>query len=273
MAVSFCLRTLNTKGGTCFQSRKVLVTIPVLNTFNKTTRHIMGLFNPLSIIRDWLRIAKENPLFWYNILLIQGTVLIAIVFPGPVIDHTPSDFRIRAWGMALQLVGALTVWRDLTESAGSLGRPSFRHNTMAWMKRLAFGRPVVIGSACLPIVINVVGRGTTGRRDTPPSGAPIEERVAVLEYNLGQLEGDVDRESQRITTLDIGLQERIQEETSAREIGDSQLKMTLHDTVIGNYASLVFGAVWVVFGIVISALAPEIAKIVAGQWPQVWAAI
>lgn len=233
----------------------------------------MGPFSPLAVIRGRLRVAKENPLFWYNILLIQGTVLIAIVFPGPVIDHTPSDFRIRAWGMVLQLVGALTVWRDLTESARSFGRPSFFHNTMEWMKRLAFGNPVATGSACLPIVINVVGSGTTGRRSTPPAGAPIEERVAVLEYNLGQLDGDLARDSQRITTLDIHLQERIQEETTARKIGDSQLKKTLHDAVIGNYASLVFGAVWVAVGIVISALAPEIAKIVAGKWPQVWAAI
>lgn len=230
----------------------------------------MASFSPLVFIRGRLRIARENHLFWYNLLLILVTVLVVAVFPGPVIEGTPSDFRLRAWGMLLQIIGALTVWWDLTESARKFGRPSFLQNTRNWLKRLVFGGAVATGTASLALQITVVGGGAKGRRDTPSGGAPLEDRIATLEHNLNQIDGDLDNAKKRMTDMEVSLQKSIQEEATLRAIAVGQLKQNLHDAVIGNYASLVFGAAWVVVGIIISALAPEIAKTAAGQWSMVF---
>jgi len=230
----------------------------------------MGSFSSLKFFRDRWRIAQENPLFWYNVLLALGTILITVVFPGPVFDNGPSDFRIRAWGMALQLIGALTVWLDLTESARNFGRPSFYLNTVTWLKRLMYGNAVVTGATRLPIRIKVLGSGLSGRRDIPPADAPIENRVAAMEYNIQQIDSDLANAFNQMTTMETSFANSFQKEVTAREVADSQLKKKLHDAVIGNYSSLAFGAIWVAVGIVISALAPEIAKIVAGQWGLVW---
>jgi len=128
----------------------------------------MGPFKPLRFIRRWLRIAWENPLFWYNLLLIGVTAIAVWLWPAPIVDNTPSDFRIRLWGMALQIIGALTVWHDLTDSARNFGRPGFVANTLAWMKRLVSADAIAVGSISLPLQITVIGGGAKSRRDSPP---------------------------------------------------------------------------------------------------------
>jgi len=74
------------------------------------------------------------------------------------------------------------------------------------------------------------------------------------------------RESKRVTAVEISLTDKIEKETTLREVAHNKLQQSLQDAIVGNYAYLVFGAFWVVVGIIISALAPEIAKTMAGQW-------
>lgn len=225
----------------------------------------MGSNSFLGFFRSRLNIAKQNPLFWYNLLLIVGTAVFIWYVPAPIVNKTPSDFRIRLWGMALQIIGALTVWYDLTESARKFDRPGFAANTISWLKRLVSPRVIASGSIVLPLEITVVGGTGTGRQAPPDEGASIEERVATLEYNLKQIDSDIERASQRMTTLEITISDKIQKEATLREISHNQLNQRLQDAIIGNYAYLVFGAVWVAVGIIISSLAPEIARVVAGQ--------
>lgn len=226
--------------------------------------------SPLSFVQGRFRVAKENPLFWYNLLLIFGTASAIWLWPAPVIDNSPSDFRIRSWGMLLQLIGAYTVWRDLSESARKFGKTSLLSNTIEWLRRLIFGHAHVIGAAG-SIQINGSGSARAkSRRAQPPDGSPLESRIETLEYNLSKVDEELSQAFQQISDTENRLKEQIKEESRKRDEAHKELQKDLHEAIVGNYATLVFGAAWVGVGIVVSALAPEIAKVVAGPWAPVW---
>lgn len=211
------------------------------------------------------RIARENPLLWLSLILAIGTAAAVWFWPAPTIENTPSDFRVRTWGMVLQLIGAYTVWRDLSQSARRFGKASLLANTIDWAKRLIRGRGhVVSGSLTAQFNISGSGRGTI-RQPTPPAGAPIEARIETLEYNLSKIDEELSSAFHQIAETETKLREQIVEESRKRDSAHKELQNDLHEAIVGNYAALVFGAFWVAIGIIISAWAPEIAKAVAGQ--------
>uniref|UniRef100_Q47HX4 Transmembrane protein n=1 Tax=Dechloromonas aromatica (strain RCB) TaxID=159087 RepID=Q47HX4_DECAR len=226
----------------------------------------MGLSSSLSIIQGRFRIAKENPLLWYSLLLAAGTVTAIWYWPAPVTDSNPSDFRIRLWGMVLQLIGAYTVWHDLTESARKFGKTSLLANTIEWAKRLIFGHGHALGGVCATTDNVCFGGRATSRRPQPPDGSPLESRIETLEYNLSKVDEELSQALRQITDTKTKLKEQIKEESKKREEAHKEIQKDLHEAIVGNYATLVFGAFWVAIGILVSALAPEIAKAVAGQW-------
>lgn len=230
----------------------------------------MGFSSPISFVQGRLRIAKENPLFWYNFLLLAGTATAIWFWPAPITDNTPSDVRIRLWGMSLQLIGAYTVWHDLTESARKFGKTSLLANTIAWAKRLIFGHGQAVGAICATTANVCFGGRATSRRPQPPDGSPLESRIETLEYNLSKIDEELSQAFQEITNTESKLKDRINEESRKREEAHKEIQKDLHEAIVGNYATLVFGAFWVAIGIVVSSLAPEIAKVVAGQSLAVW---
>ncbi len=233
----------------------------------------MGVNLVVGFFRMRLAIAKENPLFWANWALVAITYAIVIAWPGPITPSGPSDFRIRVWGMVLQGLGALIVWYDLTDAARHFGRAGFIANTEAWLRRLVSKGGVVVtvsGAAA----IGAYGKcRATARRAMPPDGSPLAARVDVLEHNLGKIDDDLAQACRELDQVEARLAARIKAESSQREASHQEIRQRLHDSMVGNYAQLVFGAAWAIVGIVISALAPEIAKTIAGQWSTVRAAM
>ncbi len=232
----------------------------------------MGSFKPLNFLRSKWAWAAEKPLFWANLVLIGGTLLWVFVYTGPVTETGPSDFRLRTWGMVLQLLGAVTVWRDLTDSARKFGKGDFLKSTWEWLKGCFFGRNITlqIDSAAH---FHAGGSIRMTVRSVLPPNATLEARIQALECNLAEIDKGLGEANKEIRAQTAKLKEQLGEESKKREEAHKELQKDLHDAIVGNYTKLAFGAAWVFVGIVVSAWAPEIAKIVAGQWPQVWAAV
>lgn len=226
----------------------------------------------IQFVRIRLQIANENPLFWANLVLLGLTIGFISLWPSPITEAGPSDFRLRAWAAFLQLTGAGIVFWDLTASARDLERPGVLANTFKWFKRLVKGYEVVSGTMAGSIVFSGKLFGRAGQPPLPP-GAPLADRVKAIEDQITRIDGELSGLFKHIDETETKLAAQISEEASKREAAHKAIEETVKSAVIGNYASLMFGASWAVVGMVISAFSQDIARLGAGQWRIVWAYI
>jgi hypothetical protein len=216
--------------------------------------------------RMWMW-ARDNSLFWLNLILIAVSVLIIFVWPGPMLPTGASDLRLRAWGLVLQLLGIVTVWRDLTDTARRFGKRSFLNSTLAWLRAfLTLG--IAPSSATVETAEASDKVSATVRRPILPN-APLEERVAALEINLSRIDEDLSFACREIDRQGRELTAKIEAERDERNGAIERVKGSLEDAVAGNLATLAFGVAWLAVGVVLATCAPEIVKIVAGQWSEV----
>jgi hypothetical protein len=228
--------------------------------------------------RGWVKAkwawVKRNPLFWANAGLILITTAFVCIWPAPIIDGVASDFRIRSWGLFLQLLGVFTVWLDLTTAARDLGKEGdgFFKNTLTWLRDGMFGyRPIVGTINALVGLAGVEARGKAGRMLSP--NASLEDRITAIEAYIVQVDSNVDAAVQQLGELRQALGAKIREEGDERRRAIDDLRETIGTAVAGNYAVLVFGVVWLTVGLVLATLAPEFAKVAAWQWLSVWRAM
>lgn len=214
------------------------------------------------LLRKWAW-AKKNPLFWANFLLVVISVLL-ILKPGPALASGHSDLCLRIWAMLLQLIGILTVWFDLTSTARMFNKDkaSFLSNTLVWLKSF-FDQSVVImtvtGTAGLPRL-----RARRKERQPLQPNAPLPDRVATLEINVKKIDEDLDAAYQEIDKRADELNARIAAESRQRDRAIREVNTSLEGVATGNFATLVFGVVWLAIGVMLATLAPEIVKIVGG---------
>lgn len=204
--------------------------------------------------------AAENRLFWWNLALVFACVAVIFVWPSP----NAGDFRLKTLGMVLQLIGIATVWFDLTATARDFGKGGIFKRTWKWLRR-GFGPQDVIGSATGISAATMTGKMRPKLRNTIDPTAPLPDRVAGLEAFVGQVDADLDSAYREIDTRAAELNVKLDEERSAREGSISEVKRSLERATAGNYSTLLFGAVWLFVGVVLSTWAPEIAKQIAGQ--------
>lgn len=220
--------------------------------------------------RKWVW-AKEKPLFWGNLGLLAISGLLIFVWPGPPLPTGPSDLRLRTWGMLLQLLGVLTVWFDLTSTARQFGKGGFVRRTLVWLKAF-FGRSVVIEAAGAAIGI-AGGRVRPKVRHPIQAHAPLSDRVAALETNVEKIDEDLDAAYREIDKRAAELDANIKAENAERDRAIREVKTSLEDAATGNFATLAFGVAWLAVGVLLATWAPEIVKIVGGEWGEVWRAL
>ena len=212
--------------------------------------------------------AKQNPLFWWNIVFAATLVAVIWLWPAP----NASDLRVRLLGMVLQLVGILTVWHDLTTAARHFGKGgplSFLARTGKWLKA-GFFRPSAIGVAASFESGCDIFAGRAKVRQPIDRDAALTDRVAALEAIAAQIDADLDCAFRAIDECTGELEAKISTETAAREHSINEVKRSLENTATGNYAPLAFGAFWLAVGVVLATLAPEIALAAAGRWGELW---
>lgn len=209
--------------------------------------------------------ALENPLFWANVTLALISAAFVFFWRSPVVAGVPSDFRIRTWGMVLQLLGAYTVWHDLTSTARSFGKGNFMRHTFEWLKA-AFSRRTVIFASTGMSSGGASSRARMKLRWPVDETLQLEIRVAKLEANFTHLDADVDNLHKEIGESAKDLNSKIRSEANTRAEALQQIEARLADAMTGNISFLAFGAFWIFIGIALSTMAPEIAKLAAGQW-------
>lgn len=216
--------------------------------------------------------AVQKPYTWASLLLAALTFTVIWVWPGPIVNSTPSDTRLRLWALGLQLLGAWIVWHDLTSAGRSFGQPGLFQSHWQWIKDcLGLSKPqhfnLQAGGLHIHATLGAFSGNIVAGVDT------VEGRLQLLEHATKRHGEEAQRDRERVATLEHEMGERLAKESQARSSAVESIQKQLRDVAVGNHGALLFGAGWVAVGTVLSAVAPEIARLVAGQWQTVLQAL
>lgn len=217
--------------------------------------------------RKW-QWAMRNKLFWWNIVLIAASVLFVGFWRSP----GESDFRVKTLGMVLQLIGVGTVWFDLTSTARAFGKSGMLMRTKKWMKDGFSGDAMVmLTGVSAQASASSFGRATV--RCPVDETADQDRRIEALEKNIGKIDEDIGAIFRELDQQSVVAKERAANEEQMRAKAVAEVRRELIEASVGNFPVLVFGAVWLAVGVVLSTWAPEIAKVAAGNWHSVLSVI
>jgi len=211
-----------------------------------------------TIVR-WGAVFMWTPV-WASLMLVAAFVAFGLVWTAA----DGSDFRLRCLAMAYQLIGAYTVWKDLTGSAANFGRESILDSLRRRMAKDArtIGQAVTLQSGAFGNA-----RGTV-RRPVDPAAA-TEARLQAIEANLKHIDADLKDAFSALAATESKLSREIAGAIHQAHEEAQIVAKRLEEVAVGSYETLIFGAFWVGAGTVLSALAPELAKIIAGKWTAV----
>lgn len=222
-------------------------------------------------LRQLARHAGRAPLFWVSVSLAVITFLLLVVWRGPELNGAPSDLRLRLWGMVLQLLGVATVWLDLTGTGRQFGRTGPLREWASWIA--GFFRSQDVRSTHATFVMGKPQVVAHGRAKHGPTTPDLDGRVEALEKNLEALASSIDARQRAIEDRASALAQKtaVEHESLARSLGE--LQGTVSRVAVGNVDTLLFGVAWLAIGVIIATLAPELARIAAGQWSTVFSAL
>lgn len=205
------------------------------------------------VIRKW-NVAKQNPLFWVNFMLLGIVYSVWHFTPSA---HERADLWIRMLGTALELLGVATVWYDLSRTAVSVGREGILRRTWKWLGVLVLNRPVTLNVQSL-FHGSYVTAARVRQRHSAPEGADMLERLAVLEKNLAAVDGELAASWSKIDTVATEMKSALTKEREARDEQIKDVNRRLAEVASGSYALLLFGVVWLCVGLVISGFSTEL---------------
>lgn len=203
----------------------------------------------------WAVIRRGKSL-WGCVLLSLLTIAL-LRMRLPMVGGVQSDLFVRLWGMALQLIGAFTVLKDLTKTASELGQvPSLR----SYIKALVVGLPPINGSANINVESDLCAAYAIVA-GSDMSAQPDAARIAQLEREVkhlhGALQGVVATVTNNKRELAADLKARTEE--LHRLIGN--LDRQLKDSLAGGFSMLTFGVFALVIGIVLTSIPVELATL------------
>jgi len=217
--------------------------------------------------RKW-KWAMQNKLFWLNIFL--GAISLALIYLWPA--PSESDFRVKSWGMVLQLVGVFTVWFDLTSTARTFGKIGMAERTRKWLKA-GFSRDATVMLTGVSAQASASSFCRASVRWPIESAADHARRIEAVEKNIVKIDEDIGAIFRELDQQSAVARERAANEEQMRAQAIAEVRRELIEASVGNFPVLVFGAVWLAVGVVLSTWAPEIAKVAAGNWRSVLSAI
>lgn len=210
--------------------------------------------------------ACQNKSFWVHTGLILLSLPFILLRPA-LVNGTPTDLPLRFWGMCLQLIGAFTVWIDLTTTAEDFGvqRLKFRD----WLRRFKAPPPIegmviAVEEGC---AIQITGHAPT----ITQSGQSPEERLMRMERDVLALNVEVATAREEIKSQKRELSADRDHSAARLNLELESMQGQLKDALVGNYTALRVGAIWLVVGIVFSSIAVEVTNLIhACQLPKFW---
>jgi hypothetical protein len=198
-------------------------------------------------------------LFRANAALICLGGFVVVWVLGYLLSHNLDD-QLRYAAFGLELAGIVVVAYGLYGTLRLFDRPSQSSRFRAWVRSFPRLHPPALevrGSAAFG---GLATAGTGTLRATAPAMASAEDRLRILE-------GELDRVDQRITQFRIDVRtqfaavlQSIDSESRTRQTDLSKLSARLEAFSVGGVDYEVIGLVWLVLGLALANLTPELAE-------------
>lgn len=211
-------------------------------------------------------VGQQKPLWGCVVLTALTWALLRMRLP--TVDGVASDIFIRLSGVVLQLIGAVTVLKDLTKTASDFGEGPSLRKFGDYIKAIFFGPPPINGS----VTINLqTGNCTsTGSLATIHQGIPSNEvRIARLEQAVKSLQGELEKVNATVETNKQEFVHDLKVRTAELRQTIADLNKQLKNSLVGSFSMLSFGVYSLAIGIVLTSIPVELATLVRlGQLPR-----
>lgn len=213
----------------------------------------------LQVVRSF----RDKRLFWSYVTLILITFFCVFGWKPAMAAVKALDTHVRVWGMMLQLIGAGTVWYDLTHTATGFGEGPTLRKLWNHVKSVFVIPPAITGTAS--ITLEGASCVSTGRsRAMANPGHPVEVRLARLEKLMDSVEDEIHgvrgEMAHQKSELTSEIKKRSRElRSEIGEVGDK-----LKQSLVSNVYLLTFGVIWLAAGIILTSIPTEITDF--GVW-------
>lgn len=175
-------------------------------------------------------------------------------------NGSPSDFHVRLLAAVLQLIGAGTVWYDLTHATKEYGEGPSWQKLRAYIKSVFVKpQPTQAGMAWVEGVDTVAAIGKVTVQLDPQR--PLETRMADLESFAQRLDSELGSLQALTVQQKLELTAEIKERTGELRRGVERVESQLKRALIGNFSILNFGVIWLMVGIILASFPAEITGI------------
>ncbi|MDR3574079.1 MAG: hypothetical protein P4L50_09465 [Anaerolineaceae bacterium] len=196
---------------------------------------------------------------WRYVWASAGIIILALVIST---RPNQSEFIIRFTGLILQLLGLGTVIWGISETRALFGLPSFKSQTKDWFTRFpllhrqfvleaGFGSYVMSSGKVRMRVIHNLGPNPT-----------IKKRLEVLEKDIASIYERIDQIQDETDKEFVKGFDQLKQEELSRQGEDSAIREKLEATGTGGVHISLIGAFLIGFGLTLSTLSIEIAKLI-----------
>lgn len=201
-------------------------------------------------ILPWLK--EKRALCWAGIVL-AGVLWFALA-------TNTCESRIRLSGLGLQILGLATVAWGIHKTRKEFGHPPLFSDFVRWLGRFPpLGRPVVGRLQSTPGIVISTGQARGYKTASAKPDATVEERIAALEENIGYIHERIQHTHVEIDKGFASASSALKQEAKMREDEDAATRRKLESSATGGVHIEATGAVWLLFGAILSTAAPEIA--------------
>lgn len=196
----------------------------------------------------------------YHVWLCLAVTAVALLIS---LRPNTAEPVIRLTGLALQLLGVLTIAWGISKTRAMFGRPSIGSNIRAWLTAAPFLRPYH-GSATIRMsaggaTVKARGHATHGAGENPTT----ESRLDALEKNLGVVHQRITGLAQEYDQELRHLASSVKTEQASRVQQVTVVNARLEELGTGGVHISAIGAAWLFVGLVLSTAGPELAKLVS----------
>jgi len=186
---------------------------------------------------------------------ISGVALIwAIIWALGIREQT-----VRIGGLALQVLGILTVFIGISKTKQLFGRPTFVATLRERVRLLRAYMTLGVQSGTITAGgIKLGGHARGYQRSTPSDGADTIQRLDSLERNIGYLNERIDGTLNELDEATRNITANLEHDRSTRMEVDAKIASRLENLGVGGLTLSGIGAIWLLVGTIMATIPAEI---------------